>query len=64
MNEFNFGSRYQDKKGNMYKLVGMSKPLKKGEDILLFAPINAGSVGDVVYVNAKDADFEPASKYF
>lgn len=64
MNEFNFGSRYQDKKGNVYKLVGMSKPLKKGEDILLFAPIHAGSVGDVVYVNVKDADFEPVSKYF
>lgn len=64
MNEFNFGSRYQDKKGNVYKLVGMSKPLKKGEDILLFASINAGSVGDVVYVNAKDADFEPVSKFY
>ena len=64
MKEFNFGSRYKDKAGNVYKLVGMSKPLKKGEDILLFAPINAGSVGDVVYVNAKDADFEPVSKYF
>lgn len=64
MKNINFGSRYQDKAGNVYKLVGMSKPMKKGEDILLFAPINAGSVGDVVYVNAKDADFEPVSKYF
>lgn len=64
MNIVNFGIRYQDKAGNVYKLVGAAKPLKKGEGILLFAPINAGSVGDVVYVNTKDFDFEPVSKYF
>ena len=64
MKNINFGSRYQDKAGNVYKLVGAAKPMKKGDDILLFAPINAGSVGDVLYVNAKDADFEPVSKYF
>ena len=62
--EIRYGSNYKDKKGNIYRFVGNAKPMGKGDKVLLFAPVHAGTVGDVVYVNAKDAAFEPVSKYF
>lgn len=62
--EIRYGSNYKDEKGNVYKLVGNAKPMGKGEKVMLFAPVHAGTVGDVVYINAKDATLEPVSKYF
>ena len=62
--DIRYGSNYKDNKGNIYRLVGNAKPMGKGDKVLLFAPVHAGTVGDVVYVNAKDANFEPVSKYF
>lgn len=62
--DIRYGSNYKDKKGKIYRLVGNAKPMGKGDNLLLFAPVHAGTVGDVVYVNAKEANFEPVSKYF
>lgn len=67
--EINFGSRYQDTDGNVYKLVGKANPystVNPKMDMLLFAPISAGSVGDVFYITKDDADKNlfPVSKYF
>ena len=64
--EINYGSRYQDTNGNVMKLVGAANEYKGASSVLLFAPINAGTVGDVFYVTKEVADktFFPVSKYF
>lgn len=63
--DIRYGSNYKDAKGNTYRLVGSAVGMnKKDADILLFAPINKGTVGDVMYVSRKEANFEPVSKYF
>lgn len=64
--EINFGSRYQDIHNNVYKLVGAANSYDKKDTVLLFAPIDKGTVGDVFYIakEAADQTFFPVSKYF
>lgn len=33
--EIRYGSNYKDKKGNIYRLVGDSKPMGRGDKLLL-----------------------------
>ncbi len=64
--EINFGSRYQDTSGNVVKLVGAADLYNGTDTILLFAPIDKGTVGNLFYISKNDADktFFPVSKYF
>lgn len=64
--EINFGSRYQDIHNNVYKLVGAANSYDKKDSVLLFAPIDKGTVGNVFYISKAEADktFFPVSKYF
>lgn len=55
--EVNFGSRYRNADGDVFKLVGAAKDFKnKKSEVLLFAPVQAGTVGDVVFMSKDDAD--------
>ena len=64
--EVNFGSRYQDIHNNVYKLVGAANSYDKKSSVFLFAPVHAGTVGDVFYITKEAADqsFFPVSRYF
>lgn len=64
--EINFGSRYQDANGNVVKLIGAADLYKGTDTVLLFAPIDKGTVGNVFYISKAEADktFFPVSKYF
>ena len=64
--EINFGSRYQDIHNNVYKLVGSANSYDNKDSVLLFAPVHAGTVGDVFYITKEAADqsFFPVSRYF
>ena len=64
--EINFGSRYQDIHNNVYKLVGAANSYDNKDSVLLFAPVHAGTVGDVLYITKETADqsFFPVSRYF
>lgn len=55
--EVNFGSRYRNTDGDVFKLVGAAKDFKNQKsELLLFAPVHSGTVGDVVYMSKEDAD--------
>lgn len=55
--ELNFGSRYADLDGKVYKCIGNAKDFKtKDNEILFFAPIHAGTVGDVVYLSKSEVE--------
>lgn len=64
--EINFGSRYQDTNGNVMKLVGAANMYNGTDSVLLFAPIDKGTVGNIFYISkdAADKTFFPVSKYF
>lgn len=64
--EINFGSRYQDANGNVVKLIGAADLYKGTDTVLLFAPIDKGTVGNMFYISKAEADktFFPVSKYF
>lgn len=64
--EINYGSRYQDANGNVVKLIGAADLYKGTDTVLLFAPIDKGTVGNVFYISKAEADkaFFPVSKYF
>lgn len=64
--EINYGSRYQDANGNVVKLIGAADLYKGTDTVLLFAPIDKGTVGNVFYITKEAADkiFFPVSKYF
>ena len=64
--EINFGSRYQDADGNVVKLIGAADLYEGTDTVLLFAPIDKGTVGNVFYISKAEADktFFPVSKYF
>lgn len=64
--EINYGSRYQDANGNVVKLIGAVDLYNGTDTVLLFAPVHAGTVGDVFYIAKESADktFFPVSKYF
>lgn len=55
--EVNFGSRYRNTDGDVFKLVGAAKDFQNQKsELLLFAPIQSGSVGDVLYMSKAEAD--------
>lgn len=64
--EINYGSRYQDANGNVVKLIGAADLYNGIDTVLLFAPIDKGTVGNVFYISKAEADktFFPVSKYF
>lgn len=64
--EINYGSRYQDANGNVVKLIGAADLYNGTDTVLLFAPIDKGTVGNVFYISKAEADqvFFPVSKYF
>ena len=64
--EINFGSRYQDIHNNVQKFVGAATSYGNKDSVLLFAPVDTGTVGDVFYITKEAADqsFFPVSKYF
>lgn len=64
--EINYGSRYQDANGNVIKLIGAADLYNGIDTVLLFAPIDKGTVGNVFYISKAEADktFFPVSKYF
>lgn len=67
--EINFGSRYADLDNNVYKCIGSATSFnKEDKEIILLAPIHAGTVGDVIYMSRskaeKDGIIFPVSRFY